>query len=192
MKAVRFDSYGDPAQVLALVELDDPGPPGEGEVVVRMEVAPIDPADLLLISGRYGERPSLPHVPGLEGVGRIEAVGEGVTGLAEGTLVVPVPASTWQERLRLKADEVMALPEGIDVEQVAMLKVNPPTAYLLLTSFVDLQPGEWVVQNAANSAVGRFVVQIAKSRGLHTLNLIRRPKAAEPLEAAQCGRCPGG
>lgn len=183
MKAVRFEQYGDPLSVLSVVDLDDPGAPGPNEVVVRMLAAPIDPADLLLIAGLYGERPSLPHIAGLEGVGRIEAVGEGVTGLSEGTFVVPIPSSTWQERLRLKAQEVMALPEGVDVEQAAMLKVNPPTAELLLTSFVDLQPGAWVAQNAANSAVGRYVVQLAKAHGLRTLNIVRRQSAAEPLEA---------
>lgn len=183
MKKVRFERFGEPASVLTVVEAEAPGSPGPGEVIVRMEAAPIDPADLLLIAGLYGERPSLPHTPGLEGVGRIEALGEGVTGLAEGTLVVPIPSSTWQERLRLKAEEVMALPEGVDVEQAAMLKVNPPTAELLLTSFVDLQPGEWVAQNAANSGVGRYLVQLAKARGLRTLNIVRRKEAAGPLQA---------
>lgn len=182
MQAAIFEQFGRAAEVLQVVEQGDPEP-GPGEVVVRMEAAPINPADLMLIAGKYGVRPELPHVPGLEGVGRIEAVGEGVTNVQVGRLVMPLPSSTWQERLRVKAAEVLPLPDGIDIEQAAMLKVNPATAELLLSSVVDLQPGEWVVQNAANSAVGRFLVQLAKRRGLKTLNIVRRGSALPPLEA---------
>ena len=181
MKAARFDVYGEPDEVVQLVDIDDPGPPGAGQVRVRMLAAPINPADLLLIRGIYGERPVLPHIAGLEGVGRIEAVGTGVEGLAPGTLVLPVPPSNWQEVRLLGAAEVVPLPADIDIEQAAMLKVNPPTAELMLSELVDLHPGEWVVQNAANSAVGHLVVQIARSRGIHTLNLVRREAARGPL-----------
>ena len=182
MKAARFEVYGDPGEVLQLAECADPGAPGQGQVRVRMLAASVDPADLLLIQGVYGERPALPHVPGLEGVGRIEAVGEGVDGLTEGTLVLPVPGSNWQEIQCLGADEVLPLPSGLDVEQAAMLKVNPPTARLLLGAIAPLEAGDWVVQNAANSAVGRLVVQMARRRGVHTLNLVRRDSAAAALD----------
>jgi len=182
MKAACFDRYGDPAEVLERVDLDDPGAPGPNELRLRMLAAPIDPADLLLIAGLYGERPELPHIPGLEGVGRVEAVGAGVNGIPEGVLALPLEPSNWQQYRRVRADRVVPLPGGIDVGQAAMLKVNPPTAELMLQDLVDLQPSDWVAQNAANSAVGRCVVQLARRRGLRTLNIVRRPEAAAPLE----------
>lgn len=183
MEAARFTRFGDPGEVVEVVDGDDPGAPGPGEVRLRMLAAPINPADLLQIAGLYGVRPTLPHVPGLEGVARVEAAGAGVTGLAEGTLVLPLEPSNWQAYRRVNADAVVPLPDGIDVEQAAMLKVNPATAELMLSELVALEPGAWVAQNAANSAVGRFVVQLARRRGLRTLNIVRRPGAAAPLEA---------
>jgi NADPH:quinone reductase-like Zn-dependent oxidoreductase len=64
-----------------------------------------------------------------------------------------------------------------------MLTINPPTAALLLSEFVDLAPGNWVVQNAANSGVGRAVIAIAKARGFKTINLVRRPELIDELKA---------
>lgn len=183
MKAARFERYGDPAEVLQLADVDDPGMPGPGEVRLRMLAAPINPADLLLIAGLYGERPALPHIAGLEGVARVEAAGAGVTELSEGTLVLPLEPSAWQQYRRVRAEAVVPLPEGIDIEQAAMLKVNPATAELMLREVVELEAGEWVAQNAANSAVGRFLVQLARLRGLRTLNIVRRSEASAPLEA---------
>lgn len=182
MKAVQFAQCGQPEDVLEVAELPDPSP-GPGQVVVRMAAVPINPADLLQIAGKYGVQPDLPHIAGLEGVGRVEAVGPDVQGLPEGTLVMPFATSTWQQRMLLNAAEVFPLPDDIDLEQAAMLKVNPATAELLLTSVVELQPGDWIVQNAANSGVGRHVVQLAKTRSLRTLNIVRREPAVDPLRA---------
>ena len=182
MKAVQFEEYGNPADVLSCVELPEPGAPTGAEIIVRMEAAPINPADLLMIAGEYAEQPNLPHVAGLEGAGRIEAVGAGVSGFSEGALVVPIPGSSWQQRMRLKATDVIPLPEGIDPEQAAMLKVNPATAELLLSDVLKLESGDWVAQNAANSAVGRLLVQLAGERGVHTLNIVRRESAVRSLE----------
>lgn len=184
MKAIHFERFGKAEEVLEVADVPDPPPPGRGEVVVRMEAAPVNPADLLLMLGKYGDQPSLPHIAGLEGVGRIEAVGPEVSEFEPGMLVMPLVESTWQERLRLKASDAVALPEGLDVEQAAMLKVNPATAELLLTSIVDLQAGEWVVQNAANSAVGGLIVQLARARGIRTVNIVRRESAVPSLQEA--------
>jgi len=65
-----------------------------------------------------------------------------------------------------------------------MLTINPPTAALLLSEYVDLKPGDWVVQNAANSGVGRSVIAFAKKRGFRTINLVRRPELVAELKAA--------
>jgi mitochondrial enoyl-[acyl-carrier protein] reductase / trans-2-enoyl-CoA reductase len=76
------------------------------------------------------------------------------------------------------------LPAEADILQLAMMAVNPATAWHMLNSFVKLQPGEWVLQNAGNSAVGHNVAAIAKSMGLRTVNLVRREDQIGPLLAA--------
>ena len=83
----------------------------------------------------------------------------------------------------ISADGLFALPPDADPRQLAMLAINPPTAALLLSEYVHLKPGEWVVQNAANSGVGRWVIAFAKTRGLKTVNIVRRPELVAELEA---------
>jgi NADPH:quinone reductase-like Zn-dependent oxidoreductase len=183
MRAIQFDSFGDPSRVSRCAELPEPDPPQGDEVLVRMLVMSINPADLLTIEGRYGAAIDLPYIPGAEGVGRVEAVGEAVKDLVPGTLVIPLGRGCWRELMLGRRAEVVPLPDGIPVEQAAMLKVNPATARLLLRSIVDAKPGDWVLQNAANSAVGCCLVQTAKSQGIKTLNIIRRANVSESLEA---------
>jgi NADPH:quinone reductase-like Zn-dependent oxidoreductase len=117
-------------------------------------------------------------------VGRVLAVGPGVESVRLGDRVLAPPSSfTWRERIVISAGGLSALPADADPQQLAMLAINPPTAALLLSDYVDLQPGEWVVQNAANSGVGRWVIAFAKTRGLKTVNIVRRPELVAELEA---------
>lgn len=185
MKAIVIEGFGDPAATIQLRDLPEPAAPGPGEVTVEMLVLNINPSDLLQIQGLYGtSRPPLPFIPGGEAVGRIAAVGEGVTGLAVGDIVSPMILNCWVERVTMKASLVMRLPADIDLKQAAMLKGNPATAEALLSDQVALQPGDWLMQNAANSAVGTFLVKLAKQRGINTLNVVRRESAVEGVKAA--------
>ena len=178
--AARYHQTGLPAEVVEVEKLSLP-PPGKGEVRVKMLYAPINPADLNMLEGKYGEARSLPDVPGNEGVGRVEAAGEGS---GEGWLgqYVLVDRQAWQEEGNWKVDHLIKVPQGLDPRQAAMLRINPPTAWLLLHHFTSLSSGDWVVQNAATSGVGKAVIEIAKSSGWRTLNLIRRVEAAEGLQ----------
>jgi NADPH:quinone reductase-like Zn-dependent oxidoreductase len=183
MKAIQIEGFGNPADVVKVVDLPDVGAPGTGEVVIALEASPINPSDLLMISGRYGYLPKLPSVVGQEGVGRIIAVGDGVTHLTNGDrTIVPYPAPVWAERIKGDAKWLRRLPDG-DVDQLAMLGINPPTAYLLLTDFVKLPMGSWVIQNAANSGVGRSVIPVAKSLGLNTVSVVRRDDVVDEIKA---------
>jgi NADPH:quinone reductase-like Zn-dependent oxidoreductase len=128
-------------------------------------------------------RPSLPTVVGNEGVGRILANGDGVEHVKVGDRVlVPLYAFSWRERLVVPATGLFSLPEA-DPQQLAMLGINPPTASLLLDEAPDLKPGEWVVQNAANSGVGRSIIAIGRARGLKTINLVRCSELISELQA---------
>ncbi len=180
MRVVEIDRFGNPAEVVRCVDRPDPVA-GDGKVVVRMAVMSINPADLLMIEGRYGEQPTFPFVPGTEGVGRVESVGPNVTGLAVGDPVVPLAGSCWRDRLVARPEALIRLPSDVPLDQAAMLKANPATAEAMLT-LVPLEPGDWVMQNAANSAVGRNVIVAARAQGIRTVNVVRRPGPVSDLE----------
>jgi NADPH:quinone reductase-like Zn-dependent oxidoreductase len=185
MRAVQLTDYGDLAGGLKIVDIPAPGAPGPNQVLIGMEYAPVDPSDLLLAMGVYALRPVLPSVIGNEGVGVVLAVGPGVSGVQIGDRVLaPLSSLTWRERMVVPAEGLFALPAEADPKQLAMLAINPVTAALLLSEFVDLRPGDWVVQNAANSGVGRAVIAFAKERDLKTANIVRRAELAAELEAA--------
>ncbi len=181
--SAEYSEFGPPEQVLRIVQHDDLSLAPGGLVRVRMLMAPVNPADLNKIEGKYGIKPPLPAVAGIEGVGEILEGGES-TGLSPGTRVLlPADVGTWRSELITTGDQLIALPDGVPLEEAAILSVNPCTAYLMLREFVALQPGEWVIQNAANSNVGLCAVQIAKAQGLKTLNVVRRSEAAEMLRS---------
>jgi NADPH:quinone reductase-like Zn-dependent oxidoreductase len=183
MQAIQIEAFGNPAEVMKVVEIPDVGAPAKGEVVIALEASPINMSDLLMISGRYGHRPKLPSVMGTEGVGRVVAVGSGVKHLKQGDrTLVPYPAPAWAERIKADASRLRPLPGG-DIHQFAMLGINPPTAYLMLTDFVTLPSGSWVIQNSANSGVGRALIPIAKSLGLKTVNVVRRDDVVAEIKA---------
>jgi NADPH:quinone reductase-like Zn-dependent oxidoreductase len=176
MKGLQLTGYGDPTEVVKLVDVPDPGEPGPDEVVVEVEASPVDPTDLYIIAGVYGELPPLPHLLGCEGVGRVAAVGRDVGHLQPGDrAVIPLLTNAWVERVKVKASWLRPLPDG-NVNQFSLLGMNPPTAALLLSEFVTLKAGDWVVVTAANSAVGRSLIPIAKSRGIRTVAVVRRPE----------------
>ena len=183
MKAVQISAFGVPHEVGQCVELPDPGPPGPDEVVVQVEAFPINPADLLTLEGAYAVKPPLPATPGAEGGGRILAVGEAVRGLAPGDPVILLCRENWVQQRKTAAHNVIKVPETIDPLQRAMLKVNPATAALMLRNYVALQPGDWVIQDAANSGVGTALIRLAKASGWHTVNVVRRDDLAGPLKA---------
>src|SRR3984885_11085088 len=183
MKAVQLQAFGNPADVVKLVDLPDVGAPGPDEVVIATEASPINHTDFLIIAGRYGYLPPLPAILGVEGVGRVTAVGRNVRHLREGDrTLIPLMHPAWVERIKTSAPWLRPLPNG-DVQQLSMLGINPATAYLLLTDIVPLQRGDWVMQNGANSAVGRAVIAIAKALGIKTVNVVRREALVDEIKS---------
>jgi NADPH:quinone reductase-like Zn-dependent oxidoreductase len=183
MKTLQLCSFGAPADVVGLAEVD-PVELGPGQLAVSMEAAPINPSDLNLIRGTYGVRPSLPAALGAEGVGRVIAVGDGVDRSRIGTRVLVIPTleqGTWREQLVL--DERNAVVVGLDGDplQLAMLGINPITAYRLVHGYAALAPGAWLAQTGASSAIAGYVLALAKRAGLRTLNVVRRAESVTPL-----------
>lgn len=183
MKIVEFAKFGTPHDVAECVEAADPGPPADDEAIVDVEAFPINPVDLLTIAGEYAVRPPLPATPGSEGVARVVAVGDAVRHVATGDRVLLMGRENWVQRKKAKAAELLKLPAGTDTLQLAMLKINPATVALMLRNYVKLAPGDWVIQDAANSGVGVNLIRLAKADGIRTVNVVRRDELIEPLKA---------
>jgi len=181
MKQVLIEKYGTPWEVARCAEVADVGAPAADEVVFDVLAFPINPADMWFCKGSYRLKPPLPATPGAECVGRVTAVGAGVKHVKPGDLVINLQRENWAQKRRVKGDDAIPLPAGIDLRQAAMVRINPPTAQLMLSDFVDLKGGEWVIQNVANSAVGRLLIVLAHQRGLRTVNIVRRPGLAAEL-----------
>jgi trans-2-enoyl-CoA reductase len=183
ISAVVYERHGNPAEVLRVESRPWPKPAAD-EAVVEMRAAPINPADLNAIEGKYPGRRELPAVPGFEGAGVVVDLGGAVKGLTNGALVIlPHSIGTWRDAVAVKADELIVVPAGIEPVHAAMLKINPMTAWRLLHDYVNLARGEWLIQNAANSAAGRALIQIARELGYKTVNVLRRNDLIDELRA---------
>jgi len=189
MKQVVLDRYGPPEEVARCAEVPDAGAPDAGEVVFDVLAFPINPADVSFCKGTYRLKPPLPATPGAECIGRVTAVGAGVSHVKPGDLVINLQRENWAQKRRVKGDDVITVPPGMDLRQAAMLRINPPTALLMLTDVVDLKPGDWVIQNVANSAVGRLLIRLARARGLKTMNVVRRDALFGELKALGADAC---
>ncbi len=145
MKAVVLHTYGEPSAALEFGEIPGPEKPGPGQVLVAVEYAPINFSDILVARGLYALRPELPSVIGNEGAGQVLEIGEGVTNVRVGDRVVlPMGGFVWRERLIAREQDLVAVPQAIDPRQAAMLRINPPSAYLLINAYVDLKAGDWI------------------------------------------------
>ncbi|XP_077991510.1 enoyl-[acyl-carrier-protein] reductase, mitochondrial-like [Glandiceps talaboti] len=153
-----------------------------------MLASPVNPADINTIQGIYPIKPQLPAVGGFEGVGEVVQVGENVTKLKTGQIVIPGVNSigSWCTDVVCSEDNWLVVPDGTPSLFAATLRVNNCTAYRMLKDYVDLQPGDVVIQNASNSGCGQAVIQIAAARGLKTINILRdRPNFSEVKEYLQ-------
>lgn len=182
MKKAILESFGEPGKVIRCVEAPDPGPPAPDEIAFDVLAHPINPADLNLLMGRNPIHPPLPLTPGAECVGRVTAAGTAVSDLKPGDRIINMQRENWVQKRRVKAIDAIKVRDDIPVAQAAMLRINPPTALLLLEDVVALKAGDWVIQNGANSAVGKILIGLARDKGLRTINVVRRIALAPMLK----------
>lgn len=186
MRAVVFESFGDPARVLRCEERPTPQP-GPGEIRVRMVLSPIHNHDLWTIRGDYGVKPKLPAIGGTEALGIVDALGEGVTGPAIGQRVTAGGlVNAWADTFVMPAARAMPVPDAVPDEVACQLTAMPLSAYMALEE-MGAKPGDWIAQNAATGAVGKTLAMIAAARGIHVLNLVRRKEAADELATLGIG-----
>uniref|UniRef100_A0A1D1ZY53 enoyl-[acyl-carrier-protein] reductase n=1 Tax=Auxenochlorella protothecoides TaxID=3075 RepID=A0A1D1ZY53_AUXPR len=189
-KSLVYEKPGDPVEVLSLKESPVPSPSSlkDGQILIKLIASPINPSDINTVEGKYPLQPELPGTPGNDGLGRVEAVGPKVSGLSPGDQVVPVAAcpGTWRSHAVAAASNWLRVPPTLSPEAACALSINPPTALLMLRDYVDLAPGDVVIQNGGNSAVGRLVSQLAARRGLRAVSVVRgRGDAAADAELAR-------
>ncbi len=180
MRALVQPRFGDPAEVLSVQEVPAPEV-GPGQALVRVLLSPIHNHDLWTARGSYGFKPEMPARAGTEAVGVVEALGEGVEGLEVGQRVATGGSfGAWAELVVAPAAGLVPVPEGMSDEAAAQL-VSMPFSAIALLDFLEVSEGDWIVQNAANGAVGRLVAQLAEARGVHVLGLVRRADGVAEL-----------
>lgn len=185
MRAVVFEQFGEPKDVLKVQEVAEPVP-RRGEVLVRMLMSPVNPSDLMTVRGIYGKLPTLPATPGFEGVGVVEASGGGLLGnylVGKRVAVLNGETGNWKEKTTIPAKQAVPVSQPIPVEQAASFFVNPATAYVMTRRVLQVPKGEWLLQTAAGSALGKMVIRLGRQFGFRTLNIVRRQEQAEELLA---------
>jgi NADPH:quinone reductase-like Zn-dependent oxidoreductase len=185
MKAVLYERYGNPSEVLQVRERPTPQP-GFRQVLVRMLAAPVNPSDLLTVEDKYGKGLPPPATPGYEGVGIVQANGGGVLGwLRRGRRVALINdrGGTWAEECVVLAKQVVPVPDDVPDEQAAMFFVNPVTAVAMTQHVLKVPRDSWLLQTAAGSALGQMVIRLGKMNGFRTINVVRRREQAEQLRA---------
>jgi mitochondrial enoyl-[acyl-carrier protein] reductase / trans-2-enoyl-CoA reductase len=184
--AVKFSAVGDPLKVLQIETQDALGKINADEVHIKFLASPIHPSDINMVQGSYGVAAKLPAVGGNEGVAVVTEVGSNVRKLAVGDWVIPFRTGfgCWRNEAVTCEGDLIKVANDIPAAYAATLSVNPATAYRLLRDFAKLKPGDVIIQNGANSMVGLAVIQMAKSMGIKTINIIRsdRPRVKQLLE----------
>ena len=184
MKTVQFERFGPPEDVLQVREAPVPVP-GHGQVRVRMLASPINPSDLLYVRGGYGKQPQLPTSSGFEGVGIVEASGGGLLGWrVKGRRVAVLNGlgGNWSEQVLVPARQAVPVPDGLSDEQAATFFVNPASALVMVRYLFKVPVGAWLLQTAANSALGRIVIRLGKMYGFRTINVVRRREQVALLQ----------
>ena len=183
MKGVILDQFGEPSEVLRTGVLEKPTP-GPGQIRVKMLAAPVNPSDLMTIRGTYTKIPKLPFVPGYEGVGIVESAGPGLFGkflVGRRVAMLTGDGGSWQEFNIVPARQAVPISSQIPIDQAAMFFVNPTTAYVLTREVLAVPSGEWLLQTAAGSALGKMVIRLASQFGFRTISVVRRTEQAREL-----------
>src|SRR5258706_10504582 len=183
MRQLQLLAHGEPSDVIELNTVAE-STLGQEDVLISMEAAPLNPSDFVLVRGMYGIQPAFPSPVGAEGVGRVTQTGSKVDRALQGRralILRTYEQGTWADKVVVRVRNIVPMSDEADPLQLSMIGINPATAYLLLNRYVSLMPGDWIGQTAANSAMGQYVIKLAKLAGVKTLNVVRRKEAAEQV-----------
>lgn len=181
-------STGDPAIVAEIVETPTLTP-GENEILVELVLAPINPAEILMLQGMYGYRdtqPELPRLAGIEGVGRV--VGGATSVVPFGALVsLAGSGAVFSDYTLIRADSAIVLPPDLDVDTFAVSFVNVQAVLLMFQEWPEVASGDWLIQNAGNSAYARVLDAVAARRGVSVVNVVRSAESARKIDGKMRG-----
>jgi NADPH2:quinone reductase len=181
MRAVVYERFGNPREVLAVGERPVPEP-GPGQVRLKLIQSPVHNHDLSTVRGTYGLRPTLPAIGGTEGLATVDKLGPEAAPLAIGQRVCAAGQGVWAEYFLARAATVMPVPAAVPDEAACQLLAMPLSAYMLMED-LQVKAGDWIIQNAANGAVGRLLEPLARQREVNVINLVRRQSTADELAA---------
>jgi len=182
--AYVLEQFGDPKEVVKLKSVPKPEITKDTDVLIKVKAAAVHPHDFSMIRGYWGVKPALPAPVGSEASGVIEAVGKGVQGLHVGQRVhyIDIPGAAWSEYVVAHYQKLVPVPDSLTFEEAAQLTVNPISAFGVF-DVLGIQKGQFLIQTAAGSSIGRIVIQFAKERGIKTINIVRRDDQIEELKA---------
>ncbi|CAH1639139.1 unnamed protein product [Spodoptera littoralis] len=183
-KQLVYSEFGDPLHVVKIRESEVPDL-GSQDVLVRMLAAPINPADINTIQGKNPCLPTLPSVPGDEGVGEVVEVGKHVCRVKFGDRVVLSSRllGSWRYYGVYNERDVHQISKNLPLPEASMLSIAPCMAYRLLNDFRNVEHGETIIQNAANSPCGQSVIQLCRARGINTFNIVASHCGYEAVKA---------
>ncbi len=182
MRAVLCKAWGGPEDLI-LGEVAPPVP-GPGEVLISVAAAGVNYADLLMVAGKYQEKPPFPFSPGLEVAGTVAALGEGVTELAVGQRVLGLTDSGgYAEQAVARAGDVFVLPESMDFETAAGFPITYGTAHGAMVWRAGLEAGEVLVVHGAAGGVGLATVEAGKALGATVIATAGGPDKLTVAEA---------
>lgn len=185
MKSIQFHAPGEPSAVLSCVERETPKPQ-PGEVLVRMLAAPVNPSDMMFIRGHYTIPAQCPATPGFEGVGIVEQNGGGLRGMlfrGRRVVVLNKRGGNWAEYAVVPSTDIIPISNALSDEQAATFFVNPATAWVMTQEVLRIPQGQWLLQTAAGSALGKMIIRLARHCGFRTFNLVRRSSVADELRS---------
>lgn len=183
MLKVKFNNLGSPENELYISEELIDRKLEAFEVLIEVLFFPINPADLLLVEGKYANKPKLPSSIGAECIARVKEVGNKVKRFKAGDIVIPLSRENWTQEKIAKEDELINIQKDINILQACMLKVNPATAYLMLNNYLKINKGDFIIQNASNSGVGTYIIQLCKIYGIKSINFVRRMELEDQLKS---------
>ena len=181
MLIVKFNNIGKAEEELLLENIDLSEKLENNQVLIEVILFPINPADILLVEGKYSITPNLPSKIGAECIATVIKIGDKVKKISVGDFVIPLTRENWVQKKIVNESEIIKLTANVNVIQASMLKVNPATAYLMLNNYIRIDKGDYIIQNASNSGVGNYIIQLCKHYNINTVNLIRRKSLTEHL-----------
>jgi NADPH:quinone reductase len=166
MQAIRVSKFGAP-EVLAIADVDVPRP-GEGQVLVKIEAAGVNPVEAYIRTGTYARTPALPYTPGADGAGTVAETGSGVVSFKAGDRVYTSGSisGTYAQQALCWERHVHRLPDNVSFAQGAALGVPYGTAYRALFQRAHAVAGEWVLIHGATGGVGIAAIQLSRAQGL--------------------------